>query len=90
MTLRSRLAELLALLLRLSWGAAAGLFRTFSRAWRRLGNRGRLAGTLAVLTVFSIWTGSAPALSGALSGLALLLVAGAGLWMIATAPFGRR
>jgi len=78
------------MLLRLSWAAAASLFRTMSRAWRHLGNRARLAGTLAVLTLFSVWTGSATALSSALSGLAVLLVAGVGLWMIASAPFRRR
>lgn len=45
---------------------------------------------LAALVVLSAWTAAVPALSKLLSGVAVLLLAGVGLWLIASVPLRRR
>jgi hypothetical protein len=61
-------------------------------AWAALAPRARFAVALATLVIVSVISGSvAPDFSAITHGVAVLLVAGAGLWMIAGAPFrGRR
>ncbi len=59
--------------------------------WWRLNARGRVAFALAVLIVFAASTSSiAPSLSATAQGFGVLLLAGAGLWLIVTSPFRRR
>ena len=58
--------------------------------WWRLSMRGRVCLVVATLIVFSGLTHSLPDLSAILNGFAVLVLAGAGLWMIVTAPLQRR
>ena len=83
----NRLAPVLRGLGRLSLGATRLIVRAASGATR---SRAGMAALLATLVVLSAWTAAAPALSELLNGLAVLVVAGAGFWLIASAPFRRR
>jgi predicted outer membrane lipoprotein len=68
--------------------AAVGLVRSM---WSTFGARARLAVILAGLILVSSQTAAlAPSLSETARGLAVLLVAGAGLWLILTSPFRHR
>ena len=59
--------------------------------WVRLGPRARIAVVLATLLVLAAQTNSiAPTVSAAAQGLAVLLVALLGLWMIVSGPLQAR
>ena len=59
--------------------------------WARMSVRVRVAVSLVVLVLISAQTSSlAPSISAATEALAVLLIAGVGLWIIASAPFRRR
>lgn len=56
--------------------------------WWGLRRRGRVALSLAILVVIAATTSTfSPMLSAAVQGLAVLLIAVAGLWLILTGPF---
>ncbi len=85
------LRGLLALLLRLLGRLVRALWWQLRLAWARMSGRARVAATLIGLVMLSAQTASfAPSLSATAYGLAVLLVAGVGFWMIVTAPFARR
>lgn len=77
------------LLLGRLFAAVVGLSRVI---WARLGGRARVAAMLAALILISSRTESvAPSFSVTAHRLAVLLVAGIGLWLMLTSPFrGRR
>ena len=83
--------QLARLLVRAVARLAAMLIWQPRRAWARAGGRARVAVLLAVLILISSQTSAAaPSVSATTEGLAVLLIAGVGLWMIVTAPFRRR
>ena len=83
----NRLVPVLRVLAQLSLNVTRLILRVAGGASR---SRAGMAALLATLVVLSAWTDVAPALSELLNGLAVLVVAGAGFWLIASAPFRRR
>ncbi len=79
------------LVVRVVCGLIVAMLRQLGLIWARLGGRARVAVVLAALILISAQTESAaPSLSATAQGLAVLVVAGIGLWMMLTSPFRRR
>lgn len=82
-----RILPVLAAIARLAWVAARSLTTIVGRGMH---SREGVVLILAALVVLSAWTAAVPALSKLLSGVAVLLLAGVGLWLIASVPLRRR
>jgi len=79
------------ILARRVWRLTVWLLWQIRLVWARLRGRTRVAVVLAVLVLLAAQTQSvAPSISATAHGLAVLLLAGVGLWLIATSPFRRR
>lgn len=88
---RDRLARLGRGLVGLVSRAGLALLGLIRLVWWEATPRLRFALALATLIVIAAGTSSlAPSLSATANGLAVLLVAAAGFWMIASAPFRTR
>jgi hypothetical protein len=84
---------------RLARGAARGLRRLLvgvvrtlllriRLTWAGLSRRSRMVVAIVSLMLISAWSGSIAVIGATAQGLAVLLLAGAGIWMILKSPFG--